>query len=68
MSLSEATRLFGLTADLSGMEPQLLSGTAVYRHVFPALSFGGVTVSNAVFLIIPEKINTMFRERAPGAS
>lgn len=67
MGLAEATRLFGLTADSPGMQPELLNGETVYRHVFPTLSFGGVTVSNAVFLIVPEKINTMFKEKSTGS-
>lgn len=68
MGLKDATEIFGLTPDSSGMEIyRFSSGVTGYRHVFPSVSFGGVTVTNASFIIVPEKLDTMFSEKPTGS-
>lgn len=64
MGLKDATEIFGLTPDSPGMEVYPLPlGRTGYRHVFPSLSFEGVTITNASFIIVPEQLDTMFKEK-----
>jgi hypothetical protein len=68
MGLAEATKLFGLTSDSPGMEPVLKDDKLVgYRHIFSTLILEGITIKNTAFLIVPEKLKDMFKEKPTGS-
>jgi hypothetical protein len=67
IGLAEATALFGLTTSSPDVEHFQKGTVEGYRHQFSTLSFGGVTVRNVTFEIVPEKIKDMFKEKPTGS-
>jgi hypothetical protein len=64
MPAGVAKNVFDLTAsspDMQRLGIQNQTGDAVFRHAFAKLTFGGVTITNARFNIVPDNTNKNIR-------